>query len=94
MLYRIVEELIDKNNALELELSTIKGNGVNRIVRSLKQAINNKDCYMSENTIRTMVEGNYEQLQDWDYNCFHDFACRLAANDCDWEEVCRQYDLK
>jgi len=85
---------IDKYKALELELSTIKGRELNKITTNIKQAINSKDCYMSKNTIREMVERNCEQLQDWTYERFHDFACKLAAHDCDWEEVCNEYNLK
>lgn len=67
---------------------------IERIVTNLSEAIEFRDCYVSNTKIRNLVKRNYDELKTWTFVQFVDFASDLEGNDCDWEETCQEYDLK
>lgn len=67
---------------------------VDKIITNLSEAIEFRDCYISDRQIRNFVKRNYDELKTWTFAQFVDFASDLEGSDCDWRETCRQYDLK
>lgn len=71
-----------------------KNPDMERIVTDISEAIEFRDCYVSDREIRNFVKRNYSELKAWTFAQFVDFASDLEGSDCDWEETCRRYDLK
>lgn len=67
---------------------------IERIVTNLSEAIEFRDCYISDRQIRSFVKRNYDELKTWTFAQFVDFASDLEGSDCDWKETCQEYDLK
>lgn len=71
-----------------------KNPDIERIVINLSEAIEFRDCYVSNTKIRNLVKRNYDELKTWTFAQFVDFASDLEGSDCDWKETCQEYDLK
>lgn len=67
---------------------------VDKIITNLSEAIEFRDCYISDRQIRNFVKRNYDELKTWTFAQFVDFASDLEGSDCDWKETCCQYNLK
>ena len=71
-----------------------KNPDIERIVTNLSEAIEFRDCYISNTKIRNLVKKNYDELKTWTFAQFVDFASDLEGSGCDWKETCQEYDLK
>ena len=71
-----------------------KNPDMERIVTDLSEAIEFRDCYVSDRKIRNFVKRNYSELKTWTFAQFVNFASDLEGNDCDWRETCQECDLK
>ena len=65
-----------------------------RIVKNIQAAFERRDCYVPEKEIIKLVEKNYDELKDWGYEEFAEFANDLCAEWDDFEALKNQYDLK
>lgn len=65
-----------------------------RFKQNLMQAVERKDCYVTQKDIDKFIELNYEEVYDWDYDTFTDFAIELCANWCDFWKTVAEFDLK
>ena len=65
-----------------------------RIVKNLQAAFERRDQDVSREEIIELVEKNYDELKEWGYEEYSQFASDLCAEWGDFKELKRQYDLK
>lgn len=65
-----------------------------KIVENLQDAFERKDQYVPKSKLTRLVEKNYDELKDWGYSEYSQFASDLCAEWGDFKELKRQYDLR
>jgi len=92
---RKIKPMLDATKKRYLYYSSSgKNPEIERIVTNMSEAIEFRDCFVSDRRIRSLVKRNYDKLKTWTFAEFIDFASVLEGSDCDWRETCELYDLK